>query len=105
MLEEAGKGPCLFLIDEPFGGTNSTERIAIGIAVLEKLAGNGHIVLVTTHDWELQHELEEIFEDLTFDYQLRKGKTTQGNAVKILRVYGYPEEMVRRAEQIIDACQ
>ena len=113
MLEEADKGPCLFLIDEPFGGTNSTERIAIGTSVLEKLAGNGHIVLATTHDWELQHELEEKYDcyhfteqvgekDLTFDYRLRKGKTAQGNAVKILRVYGYPEEVVRRAKAILE---
>lgn len=113
MLEETGKGPCLFLIDEPFGGTNSIERIAIGISVLERLAGNHHLVLATTHDWELQHELEETYEcyhfseqvgekDLTFDYLLRKGKTTQGNAVKILRVYGYPDEVVRRAGQILE---
>lgn len=113
MLKEADKGPCLFLIDEPFGGTNSAERIAIGTSVLEKLAGNGHIVLATTHDWELQHELEEKYDcyhfteqvgekDLTFDYRLRKGKTAQGNAVKILRVYGYPEEVVRRAKTILE---
>ena len=39
---------------------------------------------------------------LTFDYLLQKGKTAQGNAVKILRVYGYPEEVVRRAKAILE---
>lgn len=113
MLKATDKGPCLFLIDEPFGGTNSIERIAISISVLERLAQNGHIVLATTHDWELQYELENEYEcyhfteqigekELTSDYLLRKGKSAQGNAVKILRVYGYPEEVVRRAGEIIE---
>lgn len=113
MLETVRRRPCLLLIDEPFGGTNSTERIAICTAVLEQLAGDGQLVLVTTHDWELQQLLEEQYEcyyfteqvgdrDLTFDYRLRKGKTTQGNAVSLLGMYGYPQEVVEKAERMVD---
>ena len=112
MLEESVRHPCLLLVDEPFGGTNSTERIAICTAVLERLAQNNNTVFVTTHDWELQQALESCYDcyhfseqvgeqDLAFDYRLRKGKVTQGNAVRILGVYGYPPEVVEKAQRMV----
>ena len=45
--------PCLFALDELFKGTNTTERIAAGKAVLSHLNRGPHIVLVSTHDIEL----------------------------------------------------
>lgn len=46
-------GGGLFVLDEPFSGTNTAERIAIASAVLRAL-GQHSLVLVTTHDVELQ---------------------------------------------------
>lgn len=113
MLEVSAQRPCLLLIDEPFGGTNGVERIAICTAVLGRLAESGSTVFVTTHDWELQQALETHYEcyhfseqvgasDLSFDYRLRKGKNRQGNAVRILGVCGYPPEVVERAGRLVD---
>ena len=45
--------PCLFALDELFKGTNTTERIAAGKAVLAHLSRGAHLVLVSTHDVEL----------------------------------------------------
>ena len=50
--------PCLFALDELFKGTNTTERIAAGKAVLSHLNRGPHIVLVSTHDIELAELLD-----------------------------------------------
>lgn len=50
--------PCLFALDELFKGTNTTERIAAGKAVLAHLNRGPHIVLVSTHDIELAELLD-----------------------------------------------
>lgn len=43
----------LFLLDEIFKGTNTTERIAAAKAVLSYLNTSNSIVIVSTHDAEL----------------------------------------------------
>lgn len=77
--------PCLFALDELFKGTNTTERIAAGKAVLAHLNRGPHLVLVSTHDveladllrkdgYELHHFREEVIDGkLVFDYQLHTG--------------------------------
>lgn len=108
MIDSVSGLPCLFLLDEPFRGTNTKERIAIGKAVLSALAKENNIVFVSTHDLELcrlldsEYDLyyfsESVKEDkLSFDYQLKKGVSLESNAIKILELYDYPPPIVQMA--------
>lgn len=108
MIDQITNPPCLFLLDEPFKGTNTQERIAICGAVLSALAKNGNIVLATTHDIELNNLLHSCYlpyyfcetvsgRQLYFDYQLKQGVATQRNAIKILEIYHYPKAIVQKA--------
>ena len=83
----------LFLIDEIFRGTNTVERIASSTAVLKYL-NHKNLVFVTTHDIELQYLLQEFkmyhFSEQVegnkffFDYKIKEGPCTSGNAIKLL---------------------
>lgn len=104
-----GDTPCLFILDELFKGTNTTERIAAGKAVLKYLNAGPHIVLIATHDielatllrndgYELYHFREEVDEgSLVFDYQLHTGPLATRNAIRILELYDYPPEVIAEA--------
>jgi DNA mismatch repair ATPase MutS len=112
MIEESRSGKkTLFLLDEIFKGTNTIERIAAGKAVLSYLSKKGNIVFVSTHDIELTGLLQglyelfhftEIVEDGTvhFDYALKKGELTTRNAIRILEINGYPQEVIKDAQEI-----
>lgn len=112
MLGQSEKAdPQIFLLDEIFKGTNTTERIAAGKAVLSALAKNGNLVLVSTHDVELADMLHEQYDlyhfsesvendEVAFDYKLKEGKVTEGNAIRILQMNDYPPEVIREALQI-----
>ena len=101
--------PCLFVLDEIFKGTNTTERIAAGKAVLARLNRGPHIVLAATHDielaellrgdgYELHHFREEVSGgELVFDYRLHGGPLTTRNAIRILELYDYPPELIAEA--------
>lgn len=107
-----GAAPCLFALDELFKGTNTTERIAAGKAVLAHLNRGPHIVLVSTHDielaellyrdgYELHHFREEVVDGkLVFDYQLHTGPLTTRNAIRILELYDYPSELIAEAYEV-----
>lgn len=99
----------LFLIDEIFRGTNTVERVSASEAVLSFLAGK-NFVFVTTHDVELQellekkyimyHFSEKIIDDqYTFDYKLKQGPCRSRNAIRLLQMTGYPEEIIKSALQ------
>ncbi|HEX7342120.1 MAG TPA: hypothetical protein VF269_07565 [Rhodanobacteraceae bacterium] len=98
--------PHLFLIDEPFSGTNTVERIAIARAVLEALGRHAR-VFVTTHDVELQallgdgyglyHFQEDPNVEGFFDYRLRAGATREHNAIALLDRIGFPAPVVAAA--------
>ena len=55
VLDSRDDAPILGLIDEPFRGTNSQERIAAGIALLEHLLASRHFFLIATHEELLAH--------------------------------------------------
>ena len=105
------KDPCLFVLDEIFKGTNTIERVSGGKAILSYLNKENHIVLVSTHDIELTELLEkENFElhhfsenikneELHFDHKLNAGKLKTRNAIKILELYKYPEEIITDARR------
>ncbi|MEO7041652.1 MAG: hypothetical protein ABI035_05260 [Gemmatimonadaceae bacterium] len=111
MLSDAGNGQRLFLIDELFRGTNTTERIAAGVAVMEMLVRGSNMAIVATHDAEVvtlvggcydpQHFTESVTDaGFQFDFILRPGLATQRNAVSLLRVLGAPDALFDRATEL-----
>ncbi|MDE2497481.1 MAG: hypothetical protein KGK35_06585, partial [Xanthomonadaceae bacterium] len=96
----------ILVIDEPFSGTNTVERIAVARAVLEALEPRA-IVLVTTHDVELQamlggryalyHFQENPDAAGYFDYRLRPGAATERNAIRLLDRLGFPHDITASA--------
>jgi DNA mismatch repair ATPase MutS len=97
--------PALVIIDEILSGTNSEERIAASVAILRHLAGLNCIVVAATHDRAIASDLADTFdtrhfthkveeEGLQFDYTLHEGIVEAGNAIKLLRLLGYPAEIM-----------
>jgi DNA mismatch repair ATPase MutS len=106
-IDEATSGECrIFILDEPYSGTNTVERIAVARAVLGAIGARAQ-ALVTTHDVELQHLLGENFqlfyfqEDPNvvtfFDHRLHCGASTQRNAIRVLERLGYPAQIITDA--------
>jgi DNA mismatch repair ATPase MutS len=106
-IDEATTGECrVFILDEPYSGTNTVERIAVARAVLGAIGASAQ-ALVTTHDVELQHLLGENFqlfyfqEDPNvatfFDHKLHSGASTQRNAIRVLERLGYPAHIISDA--------
>ena len=109
--QDSSKRPYLFLIDELFRGTNTAERLAAGGAVLENLSKKG-MVMVTTHDVELESRLckdfvmvhfrEEIKDGVHFfDYRIHQGPCRSRNAIRLLQLIGYPPQLVQRAMELL----
>lgn len=105
--------PYLFIIDELFKGTNTLERVSAAKAVLSYLDQGNSTVLISTHDIELTEYLSDTFDlyffqelvedsQLTFDYQLKKGKLQHRNAIKILKIMDYPQAIIKEALQIAE---
>lgn len=94
--------PVLFLLDEVLHGTNSRERQIGARWVLAELLEQGAFGVITTHDMELcrlpdalmtrvrQHHFRENVKDgeMTFDYKLREGPVTSGNALRLMQKVG-----------------
>ena len=108
----AGRRMILAIFDELFRGTNSVERLAISRSIIRRLRTNGILLLVATHDLSLTelvtrdheagmanfHLREEIRDGtMAFDYVLREGPATSRNAIQVLEVSGYPQEVVDEA--------
>ena len=100
----------LCFVDEVLRGTNTVERIAASREVLAGLACGGRtICFAATHDIALTYLLEDVCENfhfeetvtdhkVAFDYMLHEGRATSRNAIKLLRMLGYPSEIIERAE-------
>jgi ABC-type lipoprotein export system ATPase subunit len=115
MVLDAAEGAPLFgLIDEPFRGTNSQERTAAGIALLEYLVQSSNLFLVATHEevlartaggavsaenYHFQEHLTE--EGIRFDYLLRPGAATTRTAIRIIEQEGYPKALLDRARALM----
>jgi len=111
-LIELGKGsenPVLVLVDEVLRGTNTVERIAASTQILRSLNRENSICLAATHDIELTYLLAEEYEnyhfeekfiddDIYFPYKILNGPATTRNAIKLLKIMGYDEGLVRDAE-------
>jgi DNA mismatch repair ATPase MutS len=103
--------PNLFLLDEIFKGTNTVERISAGKAVLSALTQRDNIVFVSTHDIELADLLRSEYElyhfsekvdnkTVDFDYKLKEGKLKNRNAIRILQLNNYPENIINEAIEL-----
>jgi len=106
-----GQNKYLFLIDEIFRGTNTIERLASSTAVLKYLDTNNK-VFVTTHDIELQDLLDNNFKifhfseqvengKFFFNYKIKEGPCSSGNAIKLLDIMKYPESITKEANSIV----
>lgn len=102
------------IVDEVLRGTNTIERIAASANILKFIAVNNAKCYVATHDVELtellkdQYDLyffaEEVVEnDVIFPYKIRSGVSNAGNAIKLLKVMGYDEEIVTGANNLINS--
>lgn len=111
ILGDSAKGgnPALCFVDEVLRGTNTVERIAASTQILKSLAGKRVLCFAATHDIELTHLLEEYYnnyhfeeeireDDVVFNYQLKKGRATTRNAIKLLGVMGYEDSIIKEAE-------
>ena len=98
-------------VDEVLRGTNTTERIAASCQILKKLSHDNALIFAATHDIELTKILEndmtnyhfsEYIENdqVLFDYLIKEGPSTSRNAIKLLKVYGYDQELVDSAERM-----
>jgi DNA mismatch repair ATPase MutS len=105
-----GDIPMLCFIDEVLRGTNTLERIAASSRILHSLAGQNVMAFAATHDIELTHILEQSFSNyhfqeriedkqVLFDYKLYQGKAVSKNAIRLLDMLGYPEDIITSAEQ------
>ena len=107
------KLPILCFVDEVLRGTNTLERIASSSMILKWIVQQNAVCFAATHDIELTHILEGMYEnyhftesivegDGRFDYLLHEGRAVSRNAIKLLEVIGYSEEVTRQAKAMAD---
>lgn len=105
--------PVLCFVDEVLRGTNTVERIAASTEILKNFAGNNIMCLAATHDIELTSLLKDYFgiyhfegeitdNDVHFDYKIKSGPATTRNAIKLLNVLGYDENIVDNAQSLAE---
>ncbi len=100
--------PTLCFVDEILRGTNTVERIASSSEVLNYFEKSNCICFAATHDIELTYLLENKFKnyhfeeeitdnDIFFDYKLREGRAKSRNAIKLLKLMGYNDDIIDNA--------
>ena len=100
--------PILCFVDEVLRGTNTVERIAASNQILKSMTEKNMKCFAATHDIELTQMLEEYYDnyhfdeevldnDIVFNYLLKSGRTTSRNAIKLLKIMGYQEEIIEKA--------
>lgn len=106
-LIEDGK-PCLSFIDEILKGTNTIERIASSVAMMEWLSLNKGMSIIASHDIELTEIASHVYTnyhfresiengEVRFDYTIHAGPSNTRNAIKLLEVLGYPQSITEKA--------
>ncbi len=102
--------PVLCFVDEVLRGTNTVERIAASSQILKFLSGRNAICFAATHDIELTHILEGMYDnyhfqeevlenDIIFNYRLYEGRAVSRNAIKLLKVMGYDDDIIDEANK------
>ena len=102
--------PTMVFIDEVLRGTNTLERIAASSRILVSLAKMNTLCFAATHDIELTHILENYYSNyhfqerivgsqIQFDYKLYKGRAVSKNAIMLLSLLGYSQDIIQTAEK------
>ena len=105
---------CLCVIDEVLRGTNTVERIAASSRILYALASENTCIFAATHDIELTNILSDVFtnkhfeeiindDDIKFDYTIKDGKAKSRNAIKLLKIMGFSEDVIKKANNAVEA--
>lgn len=115
ILDECRKSDerVLCIVDEVLRGTNTVERIAAACQIMKTLQNDNTICLAATHDIELtellegqynNYHFEETIEadDIHFHYELKEGPATTRNAIKLLQMLGYQEDITKAAEEMAE---
>ena len=108
-VDKTGR-PVLCFIDEVLRGTNTVERIAASSEILKNLNTGRALCFAATHDIELTHMLEHLYSnyhfkedvkdnDVIFNYRLYEGRAVSRNAIKLLGVLGYDENVITKADE------
>lgn len=103
----------LLLLDELAAGTDPTEGIALSIALLEQLLKRGALAVATTHFNEIKAfaartegcqngKMAFDIDTLKPLYRLEIGEAGESHAFAIARRYGLPEEVMLRAEELLE---
>ncbi len=103
----------LCFVDEVLRGTNTVERIAASTEILKSFAGSDVLCFAATHDIELTSLLADKFDlahfegyvtenDVHFDYLIKEGPATNRNAISLLGLLGYDENIVDNAQNLAD---
>lgn len=111
---EREKAPVLCFVDEVLRGTNTVERIAASSRILQSLTGESVLCFAATHDIELTHLLEDVYDnyhfeetieegDISFNYLLKKGRAQSRNAIRLLEVMGYDKCVIKEAEAMAES--
>lgn len=113
ILDETEKEGCLLcIIDEVLRGTNMIERIGASSRILAGLDREHVLPFAATHDIELSYILEDLYEnyhfeeevkehEVVFNYLLKKGRVTTRNAIRLLEMTGYPENLSEEAKKAV----
>ena len=107
----SGDRPVLCFIDEVLRVTNTIERISASCTILKYLKEHNALCFAATHDGELAELLNDVYrnmhfsetvsgKDVSFDYRIKDGIASSRNAIKLLEMYGYPEEIFRGAGEL-----
>lgn len=100
--------PTLCFVDEVLRGTNTLERIAASSQILYSLSQANALCFAATHDIELTHILENFYSNyhfqeqiidnnILFDYKLFEGRAVSKNAIKLLSIIGYSNDIIDNA--------
>lgn len=105
--------PMLCFVDEVLRGTNTVERIAASAQILKSFTERNTLCFAATHDIELTYILEKYYsnyhfqeeikeKEVVFDYKLYKNRATSRNAIRLLGMLGYEEELIQKADKEVN---
>ena len=102
--------PVLCFVDEVLRGTNTVERIAAATQILLHLSERWTLCFAATHDIEMTELLKKYYDnyhfeeviregDIIFPYTLLPGKASTRNAIRLLTIMGYDEDITEKASE------
>ncbi len=106
--------PTLCFVDEVLRGTNTLERIAASSQILYNFSIRNFLCFAATHDIELTYILENYYKnfhfkeeimdnDIHFDYKLHSGRAVSKNAIKLLSIMGYSDDIIDKAIELCNS--